>query len=72
MTKQGVTLFSSSADINNYTVLPQEFQEQYLYTYIFPNTKLHIDFGDNQNKTKLIPDMYRCTFKTQQVKLWEF
>ena len=45
---------------------------RYLYTYIFPNTKLHIDFGDNQNKTKLILDMYRCTSKTQQVKLWEF
>ena len=24
----------STADINNYTVLPQEYQEQYLYTYI--------------------------------------
>lgn len=34
VTKQGVTLFSSSCDINNYTVFPQEFQEQYLYTYI--------------------------------------
>ena len=41
----------------------------YLYTYIFPNAKLHIDFGDNKNKTKLMPDMYRCIFKTQQVKL---
>ena len=34
ITKQGVTLFSSSCDMNNYTVFPQEFQEQYLYTYI--------------------------------------
>lgn len=34
ITKQGITLFSSSADLNNYTVFPQEFQEQYLYTYI--------------------------------------
>ena len=34
MTKQGVTLFSSSCDMNNFTVFPQEFQEQYLYTYI--------------------------------------
>lgn len=43
MTKQGVTLFSSSADINNYTVFPQEFQEQYLYTYIIAMyTKLYL------------------------------
>ena len=35
MTKQGITLFSSSADINNYTILPNEFEQQYLYTYIF-------------------------------------
>ena len=43
ITKQGVTLFSSGADINNYTVFPQEFQEQYLYTYILAMyTKLYL------------------------------
>ena len=35
ITKHGVTLFSSSIDINNYTILPSEFEQQYLYTYIF-------------------------------------
>ena len=35
ITKYGVTLFASSIDINNYTVLPNEFEQQYLYTYIF-------------------------------------
>ena len=35
ITKQGITFFSSSADINNYTILPNEFEQQYLYTYIF-------------------------------------
>ena len=35
ITKYGVTLFSSSTDINNYTTLPNEFEQQYLYTYIF-------------------------------------
>ena len=35
ITKYGVTLFSSSIDINNYTILPNEFEQQYLYTYIF-------------------------------------
>lgn len=43
ITKQGVTLFSSSCDINNYTVLPQEFQDQYLYTYILAiYTKIYL------------------------------
>ncbi len=35
ITKHGVTLFSSSTDINNYTILPNEFEQQYLYMYIF-------------------------------------
>lgn len=43
LTKQGITLFSSSADINNYTILPKEFEEQYLYTYILAiYTKIYL------------------------------
>lgn len=43
LTKQGVTLFSSSCDLNNYTVFPQEFEEQYLYTYILAMyTKIYL------------------------------
>lgn len=34
MTKSGVTLLASSIDLNNYTILPQDFENQYLYTYI--------------------------------------
>lgn len=34
ITKQGVTLFTSSADMNNYTILPDEYENQYFYTYI--------------------------------------
>ncbi|MBQ9659434.1 MAG: hypothetical protein IJV31_11870 [Clostridia bacterium] len=34
VTKQSVTLFSSSIDLNNYTIFPQEFESKYLYTYI--------------------------------------
>ena len=34
MTKQGIGLFASTTDINNYTLLPEEYQNQYLYTYI--------------------------------------
>ena len=43
ITKKGITLFSSSCDMNNYTILPQEFQEQYLYTYILAlYTKIYL------------------------------
>jgi len=34
ITKSGVTLFSSSSEINNYTVLPHEYENEYLYAYI--------------------------------------
>ena len=34
ITKQGMLLFASSADMNNYTILPEEYENQYLYTYI--------------------------------------
>ena len=43
VTKQGVTLFCSTYDINNYTLFPQEFEEQYLYMYILAlYTKLYL------------------------------
>lgn len=35
LTKLGMTLFSSSSDMNNYTILPEEYENQYFYTYIF-------------------------------------
>ena len=34
ISKQGITLFASDADMNNYTILPDDFENQYLYTYI--------------------------------------
>ena len=34
VSKLGVNLFSSDVDINNYTILPQEYENQYFYTYI--------------------------------------
>lgn len=43
VTKQGATLFTSTADLNNYTVFPQEFEQQYLYTYILAlYTKIYL------------------------------
>lgn len=35
LTKLGMTLFSSSSDMSNYTILPEEYENQYFYTYIF-------------------------------------
>ena len=60
ITKQGITLFSSSYEMNNYTVLPKEFEEQYLYTYIMAIytkiylRKINLEFrqGTNINKTR--------------------
>ncbi len=58
VTKQGVTLFSSNCDINNYTKFPQEFEEQYLYTYILAMytkiylTKINLDFKQGYNVKK--------------------
>lgn len=34
ISKLGSCLFSSDCDINNYTILPEEYENQYLYTYI--------------------------------------
>ncbi|MCI9063654.1 MAG: hypothetical protein HFJ17_03530 [Clostridia bacterium] len=34
ISKLGVNLLSSDADINNYTVLPLEYENQYFYTYL--------------------------------------
>ena len=34
ITKQGIALFTSSMDINNFTDLPDKFENEYLYTYI--------------------------------------
>lgn len=34
ISKLGVALLSSSSDMNNYTILPDEYENQYFYTYI--------------------------------------
>ena len=43
ITKQGVALFASTADINNYCILPTNYENQYLYTYILNlHTKIYL------------------------------
>jgi len=67
ITKQGVTLFSSSCDMNNYTVFPQQFQEQYLYTYILAMytkiylKKIDLEFREGTNLKKTRKDFIDFT-----------
>ena len=55
LTKQGITLFSSATEMNNYTILPEEFENQYFYTYILNLykkiylKKLSVEFSDSKN-----------------------
>lgn len=55
LTKQGITLFSSATEMNNYTILPEEFETQYFYTYILNLykkiylKKLEVEFRDSSN-----------------------
>ena len=55
LTKLGMTLFSSTSDMNNYTILPEEYENQYFYTYIINLykkiylRKLENDFKNGKN-----------------------
>lgn len=58
ITKQGVVLFASSSDINNFTELPDKFENEYFYTYILNLykkiylKKLEIEFKNSSNLKK--------------------
>lgn len=53
--KQGVVLFASSSDLNNFTELPNKFENEYFYTYILNLykkiylKKLEVEFRDSSN-----------------------
>ena len=57
LTKQGITLFSSATEMNNYTILPEEFETQY-FTYILNLykkiylKKLGFEFSNSKNVKK--------------------
>lgn len=71
VSKQGVSLFASDADMNNYTVLPHDFEGVYLYTYILNLykkiylKKLELEFRKGENANKL-----RKKFIEFTKKLW--
>ena len=55
LTKQGITLLASSIEMNNYTILPEEYETQYFYTYIINLykkiylKKIGIEFSNSKN-----------------------
>lgn len=71
ISKTGMTLFSSDVDINNYTVLPYQFENQYLYTYILALylkvyiKKINFNFKSGKNL-----DATRKEFVEFTKKLW--
>ena len=53
LTKSSVCLLASSNDINNYTILPDEYEKQYFYTYIFNLYKrIYLKKLENELKNK--------------------
>ena len=58
VSKLGVNLLSSDCDINNYTMLPTEFENQYFYTYMLTLylkiylKKLNYEFKEGKNVEK--------------------
>lgn len=53
LTKSSICLFASSNDINNYTVLPDEYEKQYFYTYILSLYKrIYLKKLENDLRTK--------------------
>ena len=69
LSKLGVNLFSSNVDINNYTILPQEYENQYFYTYILALylkvylKKIDYDFKTGKNVEKARKDFIDFTKK---------
>ena len=67
ISKLGINLFSSDVDLNNYTILPQEYENQYFYTYIlalYLNVylkKLDYNFKTGKNLTKTRQDFIEFT-----------
>ena len=55
LTKQGVTLFASATEMNNFTIFPEDFETKYFYTYILNLykkiylSKLNVEFGNVKN-----------------------
>lgn len=71
LTKQSVTLLSSSAEMNNYTILPAEYENQYLYTYILNlYKKIYLKKLQAEFKNPKKVNLARKQFSNFTKKLW--
>lgn len=71
VSKLGVNLFSSDVDINNYTILPQEYENQYFYTYILAlYLKVYLKKIDYEFKTGKNLEKTRKEFIEFTKKIW--
>ena len=71
ISKLGVNLFSSEVDINNFTVLPEEYENQYFYTYILAlYLKVYLKKMDYDFKTEKNLKTTRKEFIEFTKKIW--
>ena len=71
ITKSGITLFSSSTEINNYTVFPHEYENQYLYSYILSlYMKIYIKLINLELKQSINVKSARKKFVDFTKNLW--
>lgn len=71
ITKAGTTLFASGTEINNYTVLPHEYENEYLYTYILAlYMKIYIKLIDLELKQGINVKKARKKFIDFTKNLW--
>lgn len=70
-TKEGMSLLTSSIDIHNYTVLPDLYEKQYLYTYILVQyQKLYLKKLEKELANKESAQMAREKFISFTKSLW--
>lgn len=71
LTKQAMTLLASSTDMNNYTILPEEYENQYFYTYILAlYKKIYLKKLQLQFKNIAKVEVARKKFVEFTKKLW--
>lgn len=70
-TKEGIALLTSSIDIHNYTLLPHQYENQYLYTYILVQyQKLYLKKLEKEFKARTTMSDARQKFIKFTKDLW--
>lgn len=71
LTRSSVSLFASNYDMNNYTILPYEYENQYFYTYILNlYKKLYLEKMANKYKETKDIKKIRKEFTKFTKELW--